>query len=341
MVRNGYDWDGVAELQQINDLDAVSAATPPPNQSYRVTYEIADALADGDYVVWVEVNQEGDFNETYHSAFFPDALNPTYGIDFLGQPSVVWRAPVQIGRGINSGFAIDYVAYGSFDGSDGDLRAPDTTITTGLPGSGAERLQPLPDGSRVRATFDPNAFCSSQAVSDLHVTATDANALTLAFTAPAAGEYEARYASSAATIEDDAAFMAAAPAALLRATTAGESLTFNIEQLQPSTPYAIAVRARCNTAVLMSLVAMTARIASPELDECFIATAAFGSKDDRHVAKLRVFRDQILRKNALGRAAISIYYEISPPIADLIREHEILRAFVRAMITPIANAVAE
>ncbi len=72
---------------------------------------------------------------------------------------------------------------------------------------------------------------------------------------------------------------------------------------------------------------------------CFIATAAFGSYLDPHVMVLRHFRDDVLLKSELGTAFVKFYYKHSPPIADFIAQHDILRILMRFALTPLIFAV--
>jgi len=72
---------------------------------------------------------------------------------------------------------------------------------------------------------------------------------------------------------------------------------------------------------------------------CFIATAAYGSYLDPHVMVLRHFRDNVLFKSKLGTAFVKLYYTYSPPMADFIRQHDVLRSFARIALTPLIFAV--
>lgn len=72
---------------------------------------------------------------------------------------------------------------------------------------------------------------------------------------------------------------------------------------------------------------------------CFIATAAFGSYLDPHVKVLRDFRDKYLLTSGVGKWFVEEYYKYSPPIADFIRDKEILKSLVRMMLMPIIFAI--
>jgi hypothetical protein len=69
-------------------------------------------------------------------------------------------------------------------------------------------------------------------------------------------------------------------------------------------------------------------------DACFLATAAYGSLLDAHVVVLREFRDRILMSTRGGRLLVGIYYDVSPQLADLVRENQLLRAAVRFALLP-------
>ena len=75
------------------------------------------------------------------------------------------------------------------------------------------------------------------------------------------------------------------------------------------------------------------------VDECFIATAAFGSKFEPAVVLLRAFRDTFLLTNAPGTAFVDFYYQNSPPIASYIANSGFLKAGVRALLTPVVGVV--
>ena len=72
-------------------------------------------------------------------------------------------------------------------------------------------------------------------------------------------------------------------------------------------------------------------------DNCFIATAAFGSYFDPSVKILRDFRDKFLFTNHVGQSFVNWYYKVSPPIADFISTREIMKTIVRIILLPVVG----
>ncbi|GAB4431695.1 MAG: hypothetical protein OHK0040_01190 [bacterium] len=82
--------------------------------------------------------------------------------------------------------------------------------------------------------------------------------------------------------------------------------------------------------------------------KCFIATAAYGSYLDPHVAVLREFRDKVLLgtltvhffgkrfviENYFGKFFVKRYYKYSPAIASFIAKSELLKFITRVILTP-------
>lgn len=73
---------------------------------------------------------------------------------------------------------------------------------------------------------------------------------------------------------------------------------------------------------------------------CFIATAAYGTPTAKEIDILRQFRDLFLNDSNLGRELVRFYYSTSPPIAEYIARHEVVRVIVReAIVDPIVTLI--
>jgi len=74
---------------------------------------------------------------------------------------------------------------------------------------------------------------------------------------------------------------------------------------------------------------------------CFIATAAYGTDTAEQLDILREFRDAVLLPNSLGAKFVSLYYRTSPPLANFISQHEVLRTVVRVgFVDPIVKILS-
>ena len=339
------DWEGVLGLGDMNDLDAVSRATPRAGVPFRVSYGLPAGIEEGEYALWVEVNQQWDDNDFHTYAYFVDPRLSDYGMTNIGQPSVVWQVPLTVNGTAAVSRALAYAGYGSPTGEDGDLRAPDGTITTRVPGSGEGRLaEQEADGERyrVQVRYTPDATCPPPApITGLTLEGSDWAHVDVSFLPvdpDTVAGYELRYAEGAGSIATEADFVAAAPGPDVQRGEAGVREHLRVLLPRPETTYTVALRARnhCGgTSALASLDVATEVREFATVDACFIATAAYGSKDQADVATLRRFRDRVLAPSAAGRAFIAAYYAVSPPVADAIRARPLAKAVTRAALTPL------
>lgn len=139
----GGDHIDVEMFSVLNDLDGVTAATPAGYQPELFTAVVPKEIAElGPMTAWIEINIERDENgawafdrETDH---YVDPRLSGYGIEYMGQPSVVYSVEFDP---LAEGFVGTdmYTGYGEWDGSSGTVHPPDDSIST-TDGSGADRL---------------------------------------------------------------------------------------------------------------------------------------------------------------------------------------------------------
>lgn len=157
------------------DIDAITMATPQRGREQRIPFAVPESWPDGDYVAYLEINVEGDYNGTFNDTTFPTPRDPTdelwdswaesYGYPYRGQPSVVYRVPFVLGPSGQYGARMPD-GYGSLEGrgsEGGALNAMDGLITMdplAAPGSGGDRL--LLDGNddRFRLNVMGSLVCS-------------------------------------------------------------------------------------------------------------------------------------------------------------------------------------
>ena len=350
------DDPAVAMFGMLNPFDAVSQPTPQNDVPAEITWVAPDSVPQGNYVLFVEVSREFDHNATYSVDARPSPTGipwTDYGAAFRGQPSIVYRVPFTITRDVHSvAHALDYVGYGDPDGLDGNLRAPDATITTGVAGSGAERLAVRMDNGtpyRIRVdAFTEDDQVSPAAPGNLEVDDVETVSATVRFKAPGddgftgtVRRYEIRYVVG--TKLDESTFsdgIELKPDFVVG--EGGQTIEFPFTGLLNGTDYTVGIRAidNCLNAGPVSFVTFTtpARIEG-EVDWCFVATAAYGSTLANDVEMLRRFRDVFLESTVLGELAVEAYYTFSPALAGVVRESELLRASARAVLAPIVQTV--
>lgn len=107
--------------------DGITGATP------RAAFSIAfvPEAAGRRFVLYAEVNQSTDFNDAYPKDAAPGTEGYSGGNGGSGQPSLVYRCPVDLDSG-EARFAFLLVGHGSPDGSDGAIHPDLSGISSAL-----------------------------------------------------------------------------------------------------------------------------------------------------------------------------------------------------------------
>jgi hypothetical protein len=336
----------------MNDLDAVSHATPPAGVGFDQSFTVPVTIPDGQYVVWVEVGKEFDQNDSYHYPAPVLSAYGDYGEPYRGQPSVVWKVPVTIdGSTAHAAVALDYAGYGDPDGMDGRLRPPDGTITATTEGSGAQRLliASAAEGMyRVRVTAQPSQDSTApQPPAEMSAAVTGPGSATLTFIEPAdpttggaVTGYDVRLSTGTPLTADNFATIGRTLDLGITPVGPGNQQTVALANLAPQTHYWVGIRAHdtCLNGSAPTIVELvTPRPVGGDVAWCFVATAAFGSPMQAEVGLLRRFRDQILRRQVVGEMLVESYYTFGPALAGVIRPSDTLRALTRAALAPIVD----
>lgn len=349
------DSASVAMYKTMNPFDAVSQPTPTGGEIAHTPWPVPADLAAGDYIVWVEVSKEFDFNATYNETTYPAPTGlfwSEYGKPYRGQPSVVYQVPIRIDGTQQAGTTVTYAGYGDPDGKDGMLRAPDSTITSDTPGTGAARLELTADGNdmyRVRVSVSENSASSLPgAPTSLASTAITASQVSASFIAPGVGAENARVAGYEIRIRANDEMTAANFADSMPVTAKvtpddpGHAQTFDLTGLLPETDYWVGVRAYdgCHNFGDVSIIhVVTDARTSGTVDACFVATAAYGSILANDVEMLRHFRDSKLQTNVLGELGVEAYYTFGPAFAGVIGESDLARGTARDALRPLVEWV--
>ncbi|MCB9703419.1 MAG: hypothetical protein H6711_16120 [Myxococcales bacterium] len=144
MFEDGDDSEDAKKLAELNDLDAFTAATPVGDQAEFTTALLpADVVARGPLTAYIEASLEHDENSSFDfdrkADHYVDPRLPGYGVEYLGQPSVVYKVTFDPTKAAFNGTSA-YAGYSDWNGASGELHPPDATIS-GANGSGADRLK--------------------------------------------------------------------------------------------------------------------------------------------------------------------------------------------------------
>lgn len=149
------------------EIDTVSLATPAGDAPFSVLFSVPKDWAAGQYVAFIEVNLEGDYNARWNNTSYPTPTTPMedwdlfaemYGYAYRGQPSLLWKLPFSLGTGAADSFsAVDPVGRSSWNfwtDNYGEIEALSTSpsdaafITAGQKDSGVDRLRKDDNGQR-------------------------------------------------------------------------------------------------------------------------------------------------------------------------------------------------
>ena len=352
----GIDSADVASFKALNQFDAVSQATPALGQIAEVSWPIPLDLKMGNYVLMMEVALEQDFNADYPASTVPSpqVSYGMYGVPYVGQPSVVYKVPFTIAGSETVATTDTYVGYAD-PARPGMLHAPDATITSNVPNTGAGRLLMTSKGGemyRIRVDARPEAdFVAPGRPGEMVVSDPQSSTATLTFAAPGDDEmigavkgYEVRYLAGDTPITAENFAQAHELAFTAAIAQPGQPQQLAMKDLLPETEYTVAVRAfdDChNISPITSTTFITAARKSGTVDACFIATAAYGSLLANDVDMLRRFRDQLLKRSVLGELAVETYYTFGPSVAGVVGESDLLRSTARDILNPIVDRVRQ
>jgi tetratricopeptide (TPR) repeat protein len=76
---------------------------------------------------------------------------------------------------------------------------------------------------------------------------------------------------------------------------------------------------------------------SSSSSSCFIATAAYSTSTHPDIDTFRNFRDKKLLTNPVGQGLVSLYYSISPSIANYVNRQPVIKSFLRQQLEHLAE----
>jgi hypothetical protein len=352
----------------LNDLDAITSATPAGHEPVLFTAIVPEAVAmAGPVTAYLEIGLEHDENSRWaydrDTDHWVDPWLSGYGVEYLGQPTVVYG--VQLDASVAGFTGTDmWTGYGEWDGSSGTIHPPDDSISNSG-GSGADRLELFTkNGETFRLgvySHGPDSEGASPggwgcdvrelpAPTSFELEPMEFDTIRAHFTIPADIDGEIRnvrmyYRTGDTGLTPDNLGQAiqAVPseAQCSGPIVAGESAWCEIDQLFGAHDYQVGLVYEDECSNKSALVADAVSTPQQEFQTvegaCFVATAAYGGSWVERVAGLRWFRDRVMRSSGFGYAMVEFYYATSPALADAIEEKPWARALTRAVLGPVAD----
>jgi hypothetical protein len=378
----GHDHPDVRMLSALNELDVITRATPMGDRAQLVTAIIPrEQGEEGPLRARLEISLERDENPSWDfdraADHYVDPRLENYGIEYLGQPSVVYEVRLDATQAAFTGTDA-YAGYGELDGKSGALHPPDASIST-TGGSGADRLQLYTlNGETFRFGVyshgpddgqepDPSGgddgggsgwgtcrIADLPSMTAMELEPIDFDTVRVHFTIPApdlaAGAAEVAnvvlyYRQGVVPLTNDNAGSAVqqVPAVELCSgdVIAGEPAWCDVTELFGNYDYQIGVAYEDQCGNTSGITAAPVRTPAQEFAQvegfCFVATAAYGAQWTDRVRALRWFRDAVLEQNPLGMAFVELYYAASPPLARSIAQNPLARASARAVLGPLTD----
>lgn len=157
------------------EIDAVTRATAPGGMPQKLLFDVPAAWPSGEYVAYIEVNVEGDYNEHWNDTIYPTPRQPerlwdsfaiTFGYPYRGQPSIVYAVSFTLGEGgvkhFGTATPVGRSSWQHWSPTYGQVEPITTSIAdpvgmSDTNGSGADRLQRGGAGERFSVDVKPVA----------------------------------------------------------------------------------------------------------------------------------------------------------------------------------------
>ncbi|MEM7160607.1 MAG: CFI-box-CTERM domain-containing protein [Myxococcota bacterium] len=368
----GHDHEDVQMLSELNDLDAITSATPMGEQPELVTTVIpADLVGQGNLVVKVEVNIEHDENPDWDFSragdHYVDPRLENFGIEYLGQPSVLYS--VEFDPELAQFTGTDaYAGYGELDGSSGEVHSPDASISMSN-GSGGDRLRlyTLNDetfrlgvyshgpGTGETPPIDTGwGACTLEALPgmpSIELEEIDFDTVRVHFTVPEMlggadiSNVLLYYRVGNVPLTDENSGNAIRQIPPIEQCSGpfvvGEPAWCEVTELFGNHDYQIGLAYEDECGNVSSITSDSIRTPAQEFAQvdgfCFVATAAWGAPWADRVQALRWFRDRYLESNAMGSAFVDFYYYASPALAQTVAKTPLTRAAARVALEPLSD----